>query len=252
MPAAAGEWWKTAFDRHYLTEYAPLFSPTRDRRDVARLIELLGLPVGAKVLDCPCGQGRHSHLLAEHGFQVVGLDYSAHLLAHARRRGTSRDLSYHRGDMRSLPAAWTGRFDAVLNTFTSFGFFMDPRDDAIVISEFARVLGPRGMLIWHGGNRDGIVRRFITRDWWEADRGTLVTQERRFDPLSGVLETATTIRSRGHREVRRQHRIRLYTPTRLAELCQVAGLIVEEAYDSWSSRPLRRSSTEMLLVARKH
>ncbi|MGQ0764902.1 MAG: class I SAM-dependent methyltransferase [Gemmatimonadota bacterium] len=249
---AAGEWWKTAFDRHYLTEYEPLFSPARDRREVARLTTLLGLPVGATLLDCPCGQGRHAHLLAEHGYDVVGLDYSSHLLAHARRRGTARNLRYQRGDMRSLPAGWTGRFDAVVNTFTSFGFFVEPRDDARVIEEFARVMAPGGTLIWHGGNRDGIVRRFVTRDWWETDDGALVTQERLFDPLSGVMETATIIRSPGQREVRRQYRIRLYTPTRLAELCQAAGLIVEEAYDSWSSRPLGRASTEMLLVVRKH
>ena len=43
----------------------------------------------------------------------------------------------------------------------------------------------------------------------------------------------------------------IYTPTRLAELCAAAGLIVEEAFDAWLPRPLRRTSTEMLLVARK-
>jgi hypothetical protein len=51
--------------------------------------------------------------------------------------------------------------------------------------------------------------------------------------------------------VARTSRIRLYTATRIAELCRDAGLIVEEAYDDWSDRPLRRTSSEMLLVARK-
>jgi len=36
----------------------------RDRREVARLVGLLGLPSGARILDVPCGQGRHAHLLA--------------------------------------------------------------------------------------------------------------------------------------------------------------------------------------------
>jgi hypothetical protein len=34
-------------------------------------------------------------------------------------------------------------------------------------------------------------------------------------------------------------------------LCRRAGLIVEEAYDGWSTAPLSRRSSEMLLVARK-
>jgi hypothetical protein len=43
----------------------------------------------------------------------------------------------------------------------------------------------------------------------------------------------------------------LYTPTRLAELCADVGLIVEQAFDAWHDRPLKRHSSEMVLVARK-
>jgi len=244
------EWWKSYFDAQYLREYEPLFTPERDRQEVARLIEILGLPAGARVLDVPCGQGRHAHLLAEAGFDVDGLDYSADLLEIAKRRGTGRTLRYTRGDMRKLPARWTGRFDAVLNLFTSFGFFTDPRDDRRVIGEFARVLAPDGVLVWHGGSRDGVMAKFLDRDWWRSDDGTLIGHERSFDPLSGVMTIRTSWegpKARGERE----HRIRLFTATRLAELCADAGLIVEEAYDGWRDRPLRRTSSEMVLVARK-
>jgi SAM-dependent methyltransferase len=222
----------------------------RDRHEVARLLDLLALPAGARVLDVPCGQGRHAHLLAEAGFRVDGLDYSRELLARARARGTGPALHYTRGDMRRLPARWTGRFDAVLNLFTSFGFFDDPADDARVVREFARVLVPGGTLVWHGGSRDGVVARFLARDWWKTRDGTMVGHERRFDPLSGMLSIATEWSGPGGRG-QRQHRIRLYTATRLAELCLDAGLVVEEAYDGWRDRPLRRRSGEMLLVARK-
>ena len=213
-------------------------------------MDLLALPAGARVLDVPCGQGRHAHLLAEAGFDVDGLDYSRHLLAIARKRGTGARLRYVRGDMRTLPARWTGRFDAVLNLFTSFGFFLDPHDDERVVGELARVLRPGGVLVWHGGSRDGVMARFLSRDWWRSDDGTIVAHERSFDPLSGVL----SIRSTWHgprTEGERAHRIRLYTATRLAELCAGAGLVVEQAFDGWHDRPLTRRSSEMLLVARK-
>lgn len=217
---------------------------------MARLIELLALPVGARVLDVPCGQGRHAHLLAEAGYDVRGLDYSAHLIRLARQRGEGRTLRYTRGDMRRMPAAWSGRFDAVVNLFTSFGFFLDPADDRRVIAEFARVLAPGGVLVWHGGSRDGVMARFLSRDWWKADDGTLVAHERSFDPLGGVLQIRSSW-SGPSGEGEREHRIRLYTATRLAELCAEAGLIVEQAFDGWHDRPLRRTSSEMVLVARK-
>ncbi|MDQ2765577.1 MAG: methyltransferase domain-containing protein [Gemmatimonadota bacterium] len=244
------EWWESYFDAQYLLEYEPIFSPARDRADVSRLIEILGLSAGERVLDVPCGQGRHAHLLAEAGFDVTGLDYSTHLLDVARKRGTAANLRYVQGDMRALSPKWAGRFSAVLNLFTSFGFFLDPADDARVVREFSRVLAPNGVLVWHGGSRDGVMAKFLSRDWWKSEDGTMVAHERTFDPLSGILAIRSHWsgkRTSGERE----HRIRLYTASRLAELCQSAGLIVEEAYDGWSSAPLSRRSSEMLLVARK-
>lgn len=214
------------------------------------MLDLLQLPVGARLLDVPCGQGRHAHLLAESGFDVDGLDYSATLLEKARERGVGKTLRYTKGDMRKLPSRWTGRFDAVLNLFTSFGFFLDPADDRRTVAEFARVLQPGGLLLWHGGSRDGVMARFLARDWWRTENGTLITHERRFDSLSGVL-TVETQWTGPDGSGTRDHRIRLYTATRLAELCAEAGLIVEAAYDGWTDRPLGRRSTEMLLVARK-
>jgi ubiquinone/menaquinone biosynthesis C-methylase UbiE len=246
----AGEWWAGYFDDRYLLEYEPLFDLAKDRREIARLMEILALPVGSRILDCPCGQGRHAHLLAESGFDVDGVDYSRNLLSHARQRGHGKTLRYTRADMRTLPRRWTRRFDAVINLFTSFGFFTQPSDDARVIREFARVLRPGGVLVWHGASRDGVSARFLSRDWWRTDDGTLVAQRRTFDPLAGLLTVESERRGPSGSETR-SHRIRLYTATRLAELCQDAGLLVEEAHDGWRERPLRRNSSEMLLVARK-
>jgi len=212
-------------------------------------VDILGLPVGARVLDVPCGQGRHTYLLAEAAYDVDGYDYSRKLLDVARKRGTSPTLRYTRGDMRKMPTRWTKRFDAVLNLFTSFGFFAHPSDDQQVTKELARVLKPGGLMIWHGASRDGVMARFLARDWWTSGR-SLFAQEREFDPLSGMLTVRSNWR-RGSRTGTREHRLRLYTATRLSELFAAAGLMVEQAFDGFNDRPLRRTSSEMLLVARK-
>ena len=234
----------------YLHEYEPLFDLVRDRQEVARLINVLALPTGSRVLDCPCGQGRHAHLLAETGFDVDGLDYSKELLARAKKRGTGKTLRYTQGDMRKLPARWTRRFHAVVNLFTSIGFFDSPDDDLRVLGEFARVLEPGGVLVFHGGSRDGVMSRFLSRDWWSTADGTMFGQEREFDPLSGFLSIRSTWNGPGG-SGERSHRIRLYTASELANRMREVGLIVEESYDAWTSRPLTRRSSEMMLVARK-
>jgi SAM-dependent methyltransferase len=216
---------------------------------VARVLDLLGLPVGARVLDVACGQGRHAHLFAEAGLDVDGVDYSEDLLSHARARGTGPSLRYTRADMRSLPAEWSERFDAVVSLSTSFGFFRDPSDDVVAIGEFARVLRPGAALLWHGASRDGVVARFLARDWWTTADGTTIAQERTFDPLSGLLRVESRW-SGPAGDATRVHELRLYTATRLAELLAAAGLLVEGAWDGWRDRPLRRTSSEMVLLAR--
>ena len=251
MARKGQEWWESYFDSQYLLEYEPIFTLERDRHEVARLMDILGLPAGSRVLDVPCGQGRHAHLLAEAGYRVDGLDYSEHLLRIARKRGTGASLRYTRGDMRRLPSRWSGRFDAVVNLFTSFGFFIDPRDDVRVIEEFARVLRPGGLMVWHGGSRDGVMSRFLSRDWWRTEDGTMIGHERSFDPLSGILTIESSWNGSARRTGRRTHRIRLYTATRIAEMCAQAGLIVEQAWSGFDEKPLSRKSGEMLLLARK-
>ena len=145
--------------------------------------------------------------------------------------------------MRKLPSRWSNRFDVVVNLFTSFGFFSHPSDDVKVVREFARVLKPGGQLIWHGGSRDGVMARFLAKDWWTSG-STLFAQEREFDSLSGVL-TVTSTWKRGSRTGTRVHQLRLYTATRLAELFADAGLVVEQAFDGFTGKSLTRTSSEL-------
>ncbi|WKW12299.1 methyltransferase domain-containing protein [Pseudogemmatithrix spongiicola] len=245
-----GDWWRSYFDAGYLDEYSPVFDLIEERRQVARLTELLALPHGARVLDLACGQGRHAHLLAEAGFNVDGLDYSRDMLKAAKARGTGKTLRYTRGDMRRLPLRWTRRFDGVVNLFTSFGFFDDPADDARVLKQVARMLKRGGVFIWQGGNRDALTDRFLRGDAWTTAEGTAVRQDRHFDPRSGFLTIESTW-TRRRKVERRTHRIRLYTATHLEALLQDAGLTVTGVYDGFREGPLTRGSHEMLLVARR-
>lgn len=240
------EWWRAYFDGDYLIEHAPMLDEGRTRLEVARVLDVLGLPAGARILDCPSGQARHARLLAQSGFDVTALDYSAELLAHARRAGAQRRMKLVKGDVRQLPPLWTARFDAVVSLGASFGFFATPAEDEAAIANYSRVIKPGGALVLHAPNRDGIVSHFIEKDWWDSSDGTLVLHEREFDPLSGVLTVHTTLK-RASRERRRAYRMRLYTATEIAAMCARHGLTALCAYDAWHDRSLRRRSGEMLL-----
>jgi SAM-dependent methyltransferase len=130
------------FDDDYLYFYADLFCPERSDAEAELVARLLKLEPGMRVLDVPCGEGRIAGRLARMGCEVVGVDYTEPWLELARKQYP--EATFHRGDMRSLE--YGQEFDAVVNWFTSFGYF-DPQTNDDVLGRFARALRPGGRLL---------------------------------------------------------------------------------------------------------
>src|SRR6266542_3005848 len=114
---------EAAFDEDYLYFYEELLTPERTAAEVDLVWKLLELEPGLELLDLACGHGRIANPLAERGVRVTGLDATPFFLELARADAAERgvEVEYVEGDMRSIP--WSGRFDRVLNWFTSFGYF---------------------------------------------------------------------------------------------------------------------------------
>src|SRR5262249_32186702 len=117
---ARRQWFERFFDADYVALLRDTSPARKTRREVDFLVRSLRLPAGARILDVPCGYGRHAAELARLGFRVVGVDLSRAMIAEARRRWTEGPrLRFIQKDMRRLRAA--GEFDAVINMYTSFG-----------------------------------------------------------------------------------------------------------------------------------
>lgn len=199
------------FGDDYLYFYGPMFSAERNEADTQRVVEALGLEPGERVLDAPCGHGRMSNLLAERGMEVTGLDATPAFLDIARRDAEARgvQVAYHVGDLRDLGTVET--FDAAICWFTSFGYFDDEGNRA-VLSQFADHLRPGGRLGIEMLHHDGFVRSF-TAPPFSAPlyRGNdVMIDSARFDPVTGRVITERIIYR--DREIRRtEHQIRLPT-----------------------------------------
>lgn len=111
-----------------------------------RLGELLGLRPGWRVLDVAAGQGASAIFLARRfGCQVVGVDFSADLVAEAIAQAESTGLAdrvcFEQGDAESLRFD-AGTFDAVI---CECAFCTFP-DKPAAAREFARVLRAGGRI----------------------------------------------------------------------------------------------------------
>jgi SAM-dependent methyltransferase len=143
------------FDEHYDYFYGPLLAAEQSDADAELIVQLLSLGPGMRVLDVPCGEGRIAGPLARHGCDVLGIDASERFLGRAREQWP--EVTFLLGDMREL--AFDSEFDAVLNWFTSFGYFDRATNDAVLRS-FARALQPGGQLLLELHN-PGRLKRLV-------------------------------------------------------------------------------------------
>jgi ubiquinone/menaquinone biosynthesis C-methylase UbiE len=261
--ADAEPWWRTYFDDDWFRLHEPLFPEELSRREVAGMVELLGLPSGARVLDSPCGWGRHTVLLRDAGYDAWGADLSHDLLSRAsppagalargRRPSPSPRRSSGRtpgpaSDIRQLPFA-DHTFDAVINAFTSLGLFDDDRDDLRALREARRVLRPGGSFLLESMHRDDVVTAYAERDHWTLPDGTRINAERQFDPVTGISHETWRWRN-GDRNGVKQHSLRLRTATEIAGLLRRAGFRRVEWYGGWAGEPFTHRSPNLIAVAR--
>jgi ubiquinone/menaquinone biosynthesis C-methylase UbiE len=141
------------FDDDYLYFYAKILSAERSEADADLIARLLSLQSGMRVLDVPCGEGRIAGRLASRDCDVVGIDANERFLALARERYP--DVTFEHGDMRTLQ--YKSEFDAVVNWFTSFGYFDRTTNDE-VLTGFARALRPGGQLLLELHNPGRLAR----------------------------------------------------------------------------------------------
>lgn len=236
-------WWRDYFGDDFFGLHVDLFPEELSRREVAGMIELLHLPVGAAVLDVPCGWGRHTTLLAEQGYRVIGSDLSYDLL-----KRTNEGL-YVAADIRAQPLR-SAVFDAVINVFTSLGLFLDDAEDLRALREAHRLLKPGGRFLLESMHRDDVIAAYAERDRWTLPNGAEVRVRRRFDPVRGISYEKLQWR-RGGESGRKQHALRLRTATEIDALVRAAGFDDPEYYGDWAGAPFSRTSASMILVARK-
>jgi SAM-dependent methyltransferase len=244
-------WYASWFGEEYLALY-----PERDDRE-ARLQtvfarELLDVHARAgrmRFLDLACGTGRHAVALDDGRGGVVGLDLSAPLLAAAVRREERPKPGYVRADMRQLPFA-DGTFGAVVNFFTSFGYFEAAEEDARVVKEVARVLAPGGAFLSDVFNMDRVVATLASREE-KTIAGERVCIRRRYDPEGRIVEKEIEMGTGEGRRIFRE-RVRAFSENELHDLHGSAGLRVVATYGDFDGSPFdRRRSPRLILLAVK-
>lgn len=141
-------WFKEWFN----TPYYHILYKDRDFQEaeifIAKLTEFLQLPKDSKVIDLACGKGRHSVYLNKLGYNVLGLDLSDESILH-NKQFENETLKFAVHDMRDeiFPELISEKVDAVMNLFTSFGYFEEEKEDQQVFDSVKNSLKENGIFV---------------------------------------------------------------------------------------------------------
>jgi len=243
------EWWQSFFDE---TTGQIMFHEEawqRAEQSCDAVVSLLGLQPGAKILDLACGPGRFALPLAKRGFRVVGLDICAVYLEQARAKAHEQGLHIQliQGDMRAIP--FENEFDAVINLFTSFGYFEREEDHLQVLKEVRKCLRPGGRFLLELQNRDWLIKHFQAHDWQERP-GCLVLEERTLNLERSRIESRWIV-LRGAERKEYALSLRLFTLAELLRLFAQAGLKVLGYYGGLRQELLSLETRRLALLAER-
>jgi len=154
------EWFKEWFDTKY---YHILYQDRNDNEAelfMQNLLSFINLKKNSKILDLPCGKGRHAIFINSLGYDVVGADLSENSIEYAKKF-TNEKLHFDVHDMRN---PFNTKFDAILNLFTSFGYFDDEVTNIEVLKNLKNGLRENGVLVIDFMNVNYVKQHLVTEE----------------------------------------------------------------------------------------
>ncbi|MBI5499119.1 MAG: L-histidine N(alpha)-methyltransferase [Deltaproteobacteria bacterium] len=218
-------WWEEIFDEEHIRSL-PKYSAEQTRNELDFIERALGVAKTARILDLGCGDGRQAVELAHRGYEVVGLDLSLPMLARAGDAAQAKGvkINFIQGDMRDL--RFEGAFDAVYCVGSTFGYFDDDTNQAVLSSVF-RALKPGGRLLLGMTNRDYVTLNQPRSTWFQGDDRQYL-EDTDFNFITSRLVVKRSWATSAGDQETVEYTIRLYSLHELGKILHAAGFRVIE------------------------
>ncbi|WP_372662420.1 class I SAM-dependent methyltransferase [Cohnella sp.] len=224
-------WYEKSFGEDYLIIYKH-----RDMHgaaaEVRKMIAWLKLPNHSHVLDLCCGMGRHALALVEAGYCVTGVDLSPILLMEARASDPNNTIRWVQSDMRSLPCdeTFNESFDAVVNLFTSFGYFEEDSEQLKVLKQIYQALKPGGQFIIDYMNASYTAKHLVLSSERTVDENSIIETRNIKD---GFVTKEIVVQGPHRKTSRYTERVKLYSLDKLTEMLNEVGLAIDAVYGNY-------------------
>lgn len=217
---------------------------------IVRILELKGKE---KVLDLPCGYGRHSIELAKRGYLVTGSDLNSVHLEKAKKSAEDTKVSIEFNQENMIDIQYDSEFDVLINMFYSFGFFETDNDNLKVLKKFYKSLKNGGKFLMHTDvNIPRILSgKYKTDEIRDLSSGKTLRVIDTYNPDDRKIYGSWIIKDKKGNEIKKDYVMRVYTKEEFIDLCKQVGFMSFEVYGDWDKTPYSENSEDMIIVAKK-
>jgi len=239
------QWFETFFQGPAVDFWTRAMTPALTLADVDFLEKTFDIKPGARLLDVPCGNGRHSIELARRWYRVTGIDLSDEFLAAAR---AELDADWRSGDMRALQLE-PSTFDGAFCFGNSFGY-LDHTGVGDFLSALARALKPGAKLAIETGMAAESILPTLVQKRWHRLGDLMILSENRYDARHGRLDIDYTFVQDGTVETRPTSSY-VFTVAEIGRMLEAAGFGEIVFHGGIAGEPYALGTPRLVIVAQR-
>ncbi len=242
------DWYETFFRGVALDFWNAAVDPLA-AEEAHYLKRVLSVRKGARLLDVPCGNGRHAVELARMGYRVTGVDFSKEQLAIARRsaKAAGVEIEFLLRDKRNLE--WDREFGGAFCCGNSFGYLDDDGMERFVAG-VARALKPRSHFVIDTAMAAESIIPNLDETWWMEVRGLTVMISNHYEVANSRLHTKLCFLKDGKQELREIFH-RVYTVAEITSLLRRHGIEVISLHADVHEKPYALGEPQLWVVGEK-
>lgn len=243
------DWYRDFFHGLALEFWSAIVPEEHTLNELEMLIEQFECAPGDRLLDIPCGNGRHAVQLAEDGFKITAVDLSQQFIDVAKGAAKERDVDveFVCADMAEFVAPES--FKGAYCLGNSFGYLEYDRLQQFLRNVCASLKPGGRFLIDATIAAECLLPSFQDHDWYETGNVKMLL-ENSYDPNIGAMETNYTFISDGKIEERTSlHHV--YTAAEIRRMLAGAGLTVSHLLGSTAGEIFELGSPQLYVVAEK-
>ena len=212
----------------------------------------LGVPPGALVLDAACGTGTMTFLMANRGYNLIGVDSSADMLSEALnkmdKKNKSRDILFLHQDILALDLY--GTVNAAYSTCDAFNYLLTEDDFEKALKNVKLFLsnGKKPAVFIFDLKTVERYRQLGSNTYRSSNADASYVWINHFDEATGINKYHVEFTLTGGETFIETHRQRAYGMDTVTEIAERAGYSVIAITDNYTLKAVRPGCERMTFV----